>query len=120
VESETLQLSNPSFSIFCGDCSTAIHKSILDDIPQYSMAGRAGRKAIGNVRGIQARLAFAASLLDNSTFESGRNSVVECQLPKLDVAGSTPVARSNNSLRHSTGYFNVYADRSAGRVPHHL
>ena len=26
---------------------------------------------------------------------SGRNSVVECQLPKLDVAGSTPVARSN-------------------------
>ncbi len=27
---------------------------------------------------------------------SGRNSVVECQLPKLDVAGSSPVARSNN------------------------
>ena len=25
---------------------------------------------------------------------SGRNSVVECQLPKLDVAGSNPVARS--------------------------
>ena len=25
---------------------------------------------------------------------SGRNSAVECQLPKLDVAGSTPVARS--------------------------
>src|SRR5262249_45389948 len=24
----------------------------------------------------------------------GRNSVVECQLPKLDVAGSNPVARS--------------------------
>ncbi len=24
----------------------------------------------------------------------GRNSVVECQLPKLDVAGSSPVARS--------------------------
>src|SRR5262249_15000189 len=32
----------------------------------------------------------------------GRNSVVECQLPKLDVAGSTPVARSQrkySSLR---------------------
>jgi hypothetical protein len=30
------------------------------------------------------------------TFSSirGRNSVVECQLPKLDVAGSSPVARS--------------------------
>ena len=27
---------------------------------------------------------------------SGRNSVVECQLPKLDVAGSSPVARSIN------------------------
>ena len=29
---------------------------------------------------------------------SGRNSVVECQLPKLDVAGSTPVARSKLPL----------------------
>src|SRR4030095_3503568 len=28
----------------------------------------------------------------------GRNSVVECQLPKLDVAGSTPVARSHRKL----------------------
>src|SRR5712692_10469205 len=27
---------------------------------------------------------------------SGRNSAVECQLPKLDVAGSIPVARSNS------------------------
>jgi hypothetical protein len=26
---------------------------------------------------------------------SGRNSAVECQLPKLKVAGSSPVARSN-------------------------
>jgi hypothetical protein len=26
--------------------------------------------------------------------ESGSNSVVECQLPKLDVAGSNPVSRS--------------------------
>ena len=25
---------------------------------------------------------------------SGRNSAVECQLPKLDVVGSTPIARS--------------------------
>jgi hypothetical protein len=28
------------------------------------------------------------------TKASGSNSVVECQLPKLDVAGSTPVSRS--------------------------
>ena len=26
---------------------------------------------------------------------SGSNSVVECQLPKLDVTGSSPVSRSN-------------------------
>ena len=32
-----------------------------------------------------------------STLLSGRNSAVECQLPKLDVAGSTPVARSKLS-----------------------
>jgi hypothetical protein len=49
---------------------------------------------IENVRKNQAALAFPASLLDNFAPESGRNSVVECQLPKLDVAGSTPVARS--------------------------
>ncbi len=43
-------------------------------------------------------------LVDNSLFllrlgrpPSGSNSVVECQLPKLDVAGSTPVSRSNFS-----------------------
>ncbi len=35
------------------------------------------------------------------TSQSGCNSVVECQLPKLDVAGSTPVARSNISSRYS-------------------
>jgi hypothetical protein len=28
---------------------------------------------------------------------SGSNSVVECQLPKLDVAGSSPVSRSKFS-----------------------
>jgi hypothetical protein len=32
---------------------------------------------------------------------SGRNSVVECQLPKLDVAGSTPVARSKLLFPHT-------------------
>jgi hypothetical protein len=30
-----------------------------------------------------------------SDFGSGHNSVVECQLPKLKVAGSNPVARSS-------------------------
>ncbi len=35
-------------------------------------------------------------LLALTFHESGNNSVVECQLPKLKVAGSTPVARSNS------------------------
>jgi hypothetical protein len=29
---------------------------------------------------------------------SGSNSAVECQLPKLDVAGSIPVSRSSRRL----------------------
>ena len=39
---------------------------------------------------------------NNSIFqeiECGSNSVVECQLPKLDVAGSSPVSRSINPVR---------------------
>ena len=31
----------------------------------------------------------------------GSNSVVECQLPKLDVAGSIPVSRSKSLIRES-------------------
>jgi hypothetical protein len=34
-------------------------------------------------------------LFEHIAAVSGCNSVVECQLPKLDVAGSTPVTRSN-------------------------
>ena len=30
----------------------------------------------------------------NRFFLCGRNSAVECQLPKLDVVGSSPIARS--------------------------
>ncbi len=30
--------------------------------------------------------------------DGGSNSVVECQLPKLDVAGSNPVSRSIESI----------------------
>ena len=36
---------------------------------------------------------------------SGSNSVVECQLPKLDVAGSSPVSRSKiNNLQAPEKY----------------
>ena len=34
----------------------------------------------------------------STLFLSGRNSMVECQLPKLDVAGSIPVARSKTFM----------------------
>src|SRR5579863_3016126 len=39
--------------------------------------------------------------------EGGSNSVVECQLPKLDVAGSTPVSRSNFQQLRDTHRFLV-------------
>jgi hypothetical protein len=40
----------------------------------------------------------------------GRNSVVECQLPKLDVAGSNPVSRSMFSM--------IYELLTLPRLPH--
>jgi hypothetical protein len=39
---------------------------------------------------------------------SGRNSAVECQLPKLDVTGSIPVARSNFSTFKSFQQFQSF------------
>ena len=36
---------------------------------------------------------LATSFLTSGSLECGCNSVVECKLPKLDVAGSNPVAR---------------------------
>src|SRR4051794_1609923 len=35
-----------------------------------------------------------SSCYNENRLPSGSNSVVECQLPKLDVAGSNPVSRS--------------------------
>jgi hypothetical protein len=35
--------------------------------------------------------------------------VVECQLPKLDVAGSTPVSRSKKSATYKNSPFNRYS-----------
>ena len=40
---------------------------------------------------------------------SGRNSAVECQLPKLDVTGSIPVARSKISFVKSPLKQHVFA-----------
>ena len=50
---------------------------------------------------------LAEALYFEATNLSGSNSAVECQLPKLDVAGSIPVSRSNlfNNLQELlTGY----------------
>ena len=35
--------------------------------------------------------------------------MVECQLPKLDVAGSTPVSRSKKSIAYKNPLFNPYS-----------
>gem|GEM_PF-5266515 len=45
-------------------------------------------------RSVSARLFLSSSI-------RGSNSAVECQLPKLDVAGSIPVSRSIFLTRHS-------------------
>jgi hypothetical protein len=43
------------------------------------------QRAVQNIQVQSAKIKF---------LPSGRNSMVECQLPKLEVAGSSPVARS--------------------------
>ena len=49
-----------------------------------------GRRACGTLRASHGRSGAAAS-----TTASGNNSVVECDLAKVEVAGSNPVSRSN-------------------------
>jgi hypothetical protein len=47
-------------------------------------------------------------LIDKMSTESrGRNSVVECQLPKLDVVGSNPIARYTLFLKHGQSRIDV-------------
>jgi hypothetical protein len=48
---------------------------------------------LGNVAG-SARTKHSVTISAVTAITSGSNSVVECQLPKLDVAGSIPVSRS--------------------------
>ena len=44
-----------------------------------------------NIGGFMPSFSWLVRLMSN---QCGRNSVVECQLPKLDVVGSSPIARS--------------------------
>ncbi len=46
----------------------------------------------------------SAIILHVKYLHRGRNSVVECQLPKLKVAGSNPVARSKGLCFGGRGY----------------
>ena len=48
----------------------------------------------------------------------GRNSVAECQLPKLDVVGSNPIARSSlhEGLRRTRNPFRVVAAQNTAHV----
>jgi len=48
---------------------------------------------------------------------SGRNSAVECQLPKLDVTGSIPVARSNFFTFKAFKWFTSFNPFSESTVP---
>ena len=50
---------------------------------------------------------------------SGSNSAVECQLPKLDVAGSIPVSRSNvfNKLERSSLFVGTTLVPLSGEKP---
>src|SRR5438093_11990673 len=47
----------------------------------------------------------------------GRNSAVECQLPKLDVAGSTPVARSRLTAESRWNFLVSWPLRGRAKVP---
>jgi cardiolipin synthase len=57
------------------------------------------------------------------TLVSGRNSAVECQLPKLDVTGSIPVARSKiltEKLTVSKSHFLVFLAKKANLLMSHI
>ena len=55
---------------------------------------------------------------------SGRNSAVECQLPKLNVVGSIPIARSSLSIQTTlsdvSSAYDVTAIISGGKVDSYL
>ena len=58
-----------------------------------------------------------ATLNEVSVSPSGSNSVVECQLPKLDVAGSIPVSRSIKLLSCVNSFCLLYSRINASHPP---
>ena len=85
---------------------------------RYSRAHRVGEESVaGGVArgptGPRPRLPRTPNSFDLDPFWPGRvrwllkagvTQLVECQLPKLNVVGSSPIARSNLSLWESVGY----------------
>src|SRR5882724_7303947 len=73
--------------------------AVSDAIPEtWASHGRHGSAPRRRAPASRTRsLRFGGILVPRSNIgaASGRNSVAECQLPKLDVAGSNPVGRSN-------------------------
>ena len=65
-------------------------------IPNVNVQFRASRDILRSCENDVFRRCHFKGLNVRLSAKGGSNSVVECQLPKLDVAGSTPVSRSNN------------------------
>ena len=70
---------------------------------RFARTARAGCRLFCNC--VSSRVVEVLGILKPFRPTSGSNSVVECQLPKLKVAGSTPVSRSIlfNTLRYYVG-----------------
>ena len=53
-------------------------------------------------------MVFPLSCIMGGAFRCGTNSVVECDLAKVEVAGSNPVSRSQEPRRPQPGLFNIW------------
>src|SRR2546430_375095 len=74
---------------------TTLFRSARVALHPWSLYWTPGEASIASGHGLFRRTGLrGAAASANVRVLCGRNSVVECQLPKLDVAGSTPVARS--------------------------
>jgi hypothetical protein len=88
-----------------GCCQTVEHRIVPDAQPAIKDAARHGRgrervTPVDRRPDPSRRLSAAGGLwYDRGSLVSGNNSVVECDLAKVEVAGSNPVSRSISYLR---------------------
>src|SRR5215475_6827727 len=66
--------------------------------PQSAAFGSLWQRSVVNWCGRSVPYRLSTGLFARIDSASGSNSAVECQLPKLDVAGSIPVSRSFLSI----------------------